>query len=313
MRLRESLKVGIIQTTVNCDTAWCKDGQLLQNMTKSAEEFVIDELRKGFRTLNDLQEPPQIVLIPEYSIPLGALKLVKEISQNMGVVVFGGLDLCICPDGKVKNEGTIIIPNNWPNTGYSAGYEEKRFGKTNYSEDELNWFRSLNKGSHMENVTYIINAGEYGTIGIAICSDFYDLERFVIYKGKIHHLFIISYNIDYKSFEFLAEAISRLLFCNVVICNTGYYGDSLAFSPYKKDYKRIIYKNMGGKLFATQAITLPVQKIDHEQIQAHKKFTEHEIIDSKNDEFEFKWPPGYRRSIFEDGKEVEQINLKADL
>ena len=61
-----------------------------------------------------------------------------------------------------------------------------------------------------------------------------------------------------KSFYYLAEAISRIVFCNVVICNTGFYGGSIAFAPYFEDYKRYVYKHEGGNLYTNQIILLPV-------------------------------------------------------
>ena len=86
-----------------------------------------------------------------------------------------------------------------------------------------------------------------------------------IYKGRIQHLLIIAHNPDTESYYFLSEAISRLVYCNVVICNTGEFGDSLAFSPYKKSYERILYRHKGSGLFSTQVISLPVKSLIHEQ------------------------------------------------
>jgi hypothetical protein len=108
---------------------------------------------------------------------------------------------------------------------------------------------------------YIFHADGFGSIGIAICSDFFDLERFVIYKGRIQHLIVIAHNIDTESYYFLAEAIARLVYCNVVICNTGFYGDSIAYAPYSESYNRYIYRHKGKGLFATQVVHLPVESL----------------------------------------------------
>lgn len=127
---------------------------------------------------------------------------------------------------------------------------------------------------------YLIDAGKYGKIGLAICADFYDIERFTIYRGRIQHLFIIAYNKDVKSFYYLAEAISRIVFCNVVICNTGFYGGSIAFAPYQEDYKRYVYKHEGGNLYTNQIILLPVSGL-----QVAQKSGENEKFKGR--------PPGY--------------------
>lgn len=118
----------------------------------------------------------------------------------------------------------------------------------------------------------ILDAVEFGKIGVAICSDFFDIERFVIYKGRIHHLIIISHNPDTESYYFLAESVSRLVYCNVAICNTGEYGDSIGFSPYEKSFKRINYRNKGQGLYSSQVINLPVFSLDKEQMTDEKSF-----------------------------------------
>ena len=69
--------------------------------------------------------------------------------------------------------------------------------------------------------------------------------------------------------------------------NTGQFGDSLAFSPYKKDYKRMIYRNQGANLFSTQVINLPVQSLIDDQ----KQGSDIENIDKIKF---FKMPPEYK-------------------
>lgn len=131
---------------------------------------------------------------------------------------------------------------------------------------------------------YLLDAREYGRIGLAICADFYDIERFALYKGRIQHLFILAYNKDVKSFNYLCEAISRLVYCNVVICNTGHYGGSICFSLKDKEWKRYIYRHEGTNLFTSQVVRLPV-----------RDFFETQKIDSVAHEKGFKnQPPGYQ-------------------
>ena len=77
---------------------------------------------------------------------------------------------------------------------------------------------------------------------------------------------------DTESYLFIAEAIARLVYCNVVICNTGFYGDSLAFSPYHNSYKRYICRHKGQKLFSTQVIQLPVKSLIEAQQKGSKLF-----------------------------------------
>jgi len=224
----------------------------------------------------------------------------KKLSMTIGSVVIAGLDFQKNAYNKISNKAIVIVPNNWPNIRKSTSTSSFYFGKTHFSNEEFDLFEKLNdyeKPLHAysplsEPVNYIIDAGPFGNIGVAICSDFFDIERFVIYKGKIHHMIVISHNMDTNSYYFLAEAISRLVFCNVVICNTGYYGDSIAFSPYKESYKRIIYRHEGQQLFSTQVVSLPVALLDQAQCNPRKLPKDH------NGKNIFKSaPPGYIRHI----------------
>ena len=111
------------------------------------------------------------------------------------------------------------------------------------------------------NEFYIVDLGKYGKLGVSICADFYDIERYTIYKGRIQHFLIIANNKGITSFYFLAEAVSRLVYCNVVICNSGHYGGSVCFTPSKYEYQRYSYKHEGHDLFTTQIVSLPVDAL----------------------------------------------------
>lgn len=291
-KLENSLRVGIIQTTVN-ETAWYDCGQLQNNMNREASDMVMEEIRRGFNEFFNLgKKAPRIVLIPEYSIPHSGIRKLEKMARAIDAVTIGGCDLFATND-TARNKGVIIVPNKWPAIEPAYTNTKKFFGKRFFTKPELNWFSKIGVRGVSENINYIIDADKFGKIGVAICADFYDIERFVIYRGRIHHLIIIAYNKDKHSFGFLAEAISRLLFCNVIICNTGHYGDSLAFSPYSREYRRIIYKNSGANISASQVIELPVKPLNDEQKEASNMFQNYTYNSKLKPEF--KWPPGYKK------------------
>lgn len=292
MEHEDFLNIGIIQTNLDCDTAWHQDGVLRKSINEMESRWVLEEIRKGFSEFyNQGLHTPRVVVIPELSIPWSGLKKVERFARVIDAVVVGGCDFKIVGD-EVRNQGVLIIPNKWPSIDTAYANTKMFFGKRYFAEDERKYFSDLGLNGIPENTIYILDAGCYGNIGIAICADFYDLERFVIYRGKIHHLIIIAYNKDYKSFDFLSEAISRLLLCNVIICNTGHYGNSLATSPYVAEYKRTIFRSSGPKLFTSQIISLPVNRLNIEQTMASKS---RNSAVSEERKHEFKWPPGYEK------------------
>lgn len=284
MKYSEYLNVGFIQTVVIGDIAWPVDHQdadgndvYLKNMSKASENQAILEIKKGFLDISTNSERPQIIILPELTIPLGFEYELRKLCAATGAVVIGGLDF-VWNRGKVANKAIVCVPKNWPSVNKSTSTSFFYFGKTHFSHYETKRFDG---DLESETAMYIIDAGKFGKMGVAICSDFFDIERFAIYKGRIHHLLIIAHNIDTESYYFLAEAISRLVFCNVIICNTGEYGDSIAFTPKKKNHKRVVYRHKGQGLFSTQVVKLPVKSLDYEQQEGVKS----NLFKSK--------PPGY--------------------
>ena len=288
-QLNDKLRVGIIQTNIDIDTAWRQDGELIQCMNPEAQNIAVDEIRRGFKEFSSRgKSAPRIVLVPEYSIPHFAIHHVERMAREIDAVLIGGCDLFV-ENGNASNRGIIVVPNKWPALEPAFRSTSKYMGKKYFSKPEFDWFDSIHVSPISDETHYIIDAGPYGKIGVAICADFYDIERFVIYKGRIHHLIIIAYNKDTRSFSFLTEAIARLLMCNVIICNTGHYGDSLCFSPYDKEYKRIIYRNSGANLFSAQVIDLPVDMLDKEQNLASQ------IGEKTTGKMVFKNTPGFKK------------------
>lgn len=264
--LKDFLKVGLIQTIVDDAITWLPDSQSI-NMSEIAEEGVWQEIKKGFRALNNSNERPNIIILPELTLPHGYLRDLATLSKTTGTVVIAGLDFEEVPNKMVRNRAVVIVPQNWPESSWSTSVKTYYYGKTFFSQSEKDLFGKYTPQLHPfpDPTMYIMEAGPFGIIGVAICSDFFDIERFVIYKGRIHHMIVISHNQDIHSYYFLAEAISRLVYCNVVICNTGLHGGTLVFSPYRDSYKRIIYRHEGADLFSSQVLRLPVFQLDKAQ------------------------------------------------
>lgn len=279
--MKEFVNIGFIQTVVEGQVAWPVIPPY--KMLAESEEKVWAEIKKGFVELLSGYEKPHIILIPELSVPHSYERELRSLSASSGAIVIAGLDFTYT-SGKVVNRAAVIIPRNWPSSQRSVSTSFFYFGKTFYSDEEVRLIGSENLISHPD--IYILNSETFGVFGLAICSDFFDVERFVVYKGRIHHLIIIAHNRDTESYYFLAEAIGRLVYCNVVICNTGEFGDSLAFSPLKDHFRRMLYRHKGQGLFSTQVVSLPVRSLDEEQQS-----------NVRNVQFKGR-PPGYEKKNF---------------
>jgi predicted amidohydrolase len=268
IKMEEYLRIGLIQTSLDSYLAWDNNPSAPVAMSSTEELRIWNEIKKGFYSLKSEPENgrPHIVILPELTIPLSRETELQKIASKIGAVVIAGLDFQEQENNTVENKAVVLIPRSWPNSANYGGVNKLYFGKTFFAYDEKEYFRVKGKTGKPCPAMYILDAGGYGRIGVAICSDFFDIERFLVYRGNIHHMIVIAYNKDVKSYYFLAEAISRLVYCNVVICNTGFYGGSIVFSLYQEEYKRYIYKHEGGKLFTTQILNLPVASLHEAQI-----------------------------------------------
>lgn len=281
--LEDFLKVDIIQTNMDWRQAWGRNKQKKYEMTDSEMKQCWSEIVMYFKQIMEMDAKvrPQIVILPEYAIDEGYYYQLKRLADKAGSLVIAGRNFLEMPGNRLMNKAVVFVPYRWPNGQGNTCIREFEFGKYYFAKVEEQFIKDIGYQPLPFDKMYIVDTGRYGKMGLVICADFYDIERFEVYRGRIQHLMIIAYNKDVKSFYFLAEAISRIVFCNVIICNTGFYGGSIAFSPYEKEYKRYIYKHEGGNLYTNQIVMLPVKSLYEAQ--------------RTDAETEFKSrPPGYK-------------------
>jgi hypothetical protein len=283
----EFMSIGLIQTTLDHEVAWADTSSVLINEYEG--ERIWEQIISGVKNISQSGKGPDIILMPELTIPNRHIKDLCNISCSINSIIIAGVDYN-CVDDDVKNQAVLIIPDNWPDS-YGSGCKKIFFGKYHFAREEDKIIREHGFNPVKQSKFYLFDAGNLGKFGVAICSDFFDIERFAIYQGQVQHIFILAYNQDITSFYFLAEAISRIVFCNVVICNTGYYGGSIAFSPYNSSFRRYIYKHEGAKLFNSQLVEIPVKSL----IIAQNDNDENEKMGANR----FKYmPPGYEFNDF---------------
>ncbi|MGA1826268.1 MAG: carbon-nitrogen hydrolase family protein [bacterium] len=261
----EKLAVGVIQTTLDRKLAWPKDANANSpKMSSSQDEHVWLELCKAIRTFQDGDLKPHIILMPELSLPRTRLTEFSHMVGALNVIAIAGAGYKINKKfNTVKNQGIIFVPRKFFEDLPSHSCTSIAFGKTYPAPTEHEELGELSPpwSFQGDDNVYVLDCEKYGKIGVSICYDFMDIERALIYRGRIQHLFVLAYNRDLGMFRSLAASLSRTVFCNVVICNTGYFGGSLAVAPYYDAFNRTLYEHNGQLLFTTQVVQLEVKGI----------------------------------------------------
>lgn len=250
------LKLGIVQTTVHPVNAWKNS----VHMAPVEERAVIAQIQHELASLAQQSTPPQIVLLPELTVPIGFLRNLKVIAAQMNAVIIAGMDFDIVSRKSklVRNRAAVVIPNAWGTNKMSSRATVRYVGKTYAAWEERELLKQHSFSFQSTPEVWVFNAGQFGEFAVAVCYDLLDLERVAMYRLRIQHLFILAFNKDLPTFDHAAEALSRMIYCNVVVCNTGSHGGSLAVSPYKGAARRVLYRHVGSPLSTSQTVALPV-------------------------------------------------------
>jgi len=279
--VNERLYVGVIQTSLHAEAAWVDDKsgnwQSCVRMSAIEERRAKKEIRHFLASLRGLDHLPDIILLPELSVPLGFEPKLRRAAEKLESIIIAGLDYRIEtgePIPTVSNEALVIVPRRLKGRQIARQTQVRRVGKTYPAPGEKVKLQGITGASVAflaHPTVWIFDSPDLGKFAVAICYDFMDLDRIVMYRNKIQTLFILAYNRDTTSFDHLAEALSRMLFCNVVICNCGQFGGSLAVSPFREPFRRTVYRHGGQCLPHAQLVQLPLAAlVVHQQGTPHK-------------------------------------------
>jgi hypothetical protein len=257
--LASFLSIGIVPTLLP-SSAWAPS-QL--EMQAEAAEHSWAEVERAFRQFLAGAESPEVVMIPELSVPRSKVSALRRLAGALGCVVLAGVDFH-ATGGRAMNRACLLIPWTWPDRRPSQSSKLVWIGKAYPAETERKHLADQQPPLvfQPEPNLWIFDAGVLGRFGVCLCFDFMDVDRPPLYRGQIHHLFVLAHNKDVGSFAHVAESLARTIYCNVIVCNTGWFGGSIAITPYYDHSKRPVFQLLGRELSSTQVIKVPVRAID---------------------------------------------------
>src|SRR5271157_5533185 len=86
-----SLAVGVVQITVDASKAW-KEGANTPAMSAAEDEHAWQEIAKAMRAFQENGVRPQLILLPELSLPRTRLADFERLVASLNVIAVAGVD-----------------------------------------------------------------------------------------------------------------------------------------------------------------------------------------------------------------------------
>lgn len=211
-------------------------------------------------------QPTRFLVLPELCVPRRRIRTLLSFAQRENAVVIAGVEYRSSDDG-ASNEVLVAIPS--PDRHPAASARSFWVTKKRPSARERAFLErgGIRFSSTADDVVFRHHI--VGRFGVAICFDLYSMDTFMAFQGFVEHLLVPAHNRDTKTFDALAETAMRLLFCNVVVANSGCYGGSVAVAPYYSPHRRCVIRLEGQHIDTLESFRIPLKSLRNEQTLPH--------------------------------------------
>lgn len=236
------------------------------------------------------QNNSDFLILPEIMVPRKYIKShIPTICNNSNLIIIGGIEFyekgMLNGQKIIQNEAFIAIPG----VGKEGNLRERamvwRTPKLYPSYGEETLIKEHGYNFYHGNKMYIFKSEEYGNWAVLICVDYLNLPIHQILQKKIQTLFILAFNKDLNYYYSMSDALHRVLYCNIVVCNAANYGGSHIFTPYRQVHKREVLKMHGNKVETAVTVKLPLKIL--KDIQEAPRDKEFEGFVKKPSDYEF--------------------------
>lgn len=186
------------------------------------------------------------VVFPECSLPKKwALDIANKLSIN-NISLICGIEYYKNDNNEFRNDCLISLTTNWP--GYNTGFlfmQPKCFPAHSEQSQLYKLGLSLYKPKSMKEMLPVYKHGEFH-FGVLICSDLTNIANRLHFQGKVDALFVLAWNKDINTFNFLIESAAHDIHTHVIQVNNRAYGDSRVRVPANKSHNRDLVRLKGG-------------------------------------------------------------------
>lgn len=189
------------------------------------------------------------VLLPEVSIPKRwAVSIATKLASQRISLICGIEPYPHVKGGNIlRNDCMLSLMTRWPGYPSSLLFLQPKLLP---AHDEKKHLEKYNRefysisGDFKECLPIYNHNGFH--FGVLICSDLTNPVNRVHFQGKVDALFVLEFNPDLKTFNFLVESAAHDINTFIVQVNNRQFGDSRIRAPYRKEYKRDSIRIKGG-------------------------------------------------------------------
>ena len=259
---------------------------------------------------------PDLVLLPEVSIPQPEVPVVRDLVKRTGRAALAGLywrelkpvyRACYGTSAVRRwfvNEAEIVVPFGHDDRG-PPSIRRYRVRKPLPAHIEAGLAQSLT--SQTPGTTWSVLRGyrwyrfvhrEWGDFSVSICSDLIDTAPWRSLRGELLHLFMVAFNKDVDLYDALTWVRAYETYVNLVSVNHGSYGGSFLWTP-RRSHSHELARLRGQGLFVMADVVVPVKKLLTSQIHGVRDAVSTAACDwagTQHQPSEFKSPPpGFKR------------------
>jgi len=244
---------------------------------ENAAKGTSDRSIKRYENINSLinrvlkeKDKPDYIVFPECSLPRRWAITISSRLAKEGISMLAGLEYY--PHKKnaneLRNDTLVSLATRWPGYRSNLIYMQP---KLHPSHGENQALKDIKKSQYIPpygiDELPIYNHGGY-FFGLINCSDLTAPMNRVKYQGKVDGLFVLEWNPDVKTFNFLVEGAAHDVHTFVIQVNNRAYGDSRIRVPYRLEFMRDPIRIKGG---VTDFYVLG--NMDYEALRMHHKRT----------------------------------------
>ena len=280
--IKPFVRIGIFQPTVN----YFENDYAHIDEKLRYDEFIIDNLVEELEIALKVfkEKGADLIIAPELCIPHKIeSQLIRWCSKSRIIAIYGTEYVYNNDKREVRNCYKVVWPYNDLDILVINGY--KRF----FNLDEEIKFCERNIKIVEGDMTSLYLSNDIGNFSVLVCYDTLHIETLSALKGRVDTVFVPAYNRDVNTFKGVADAMSKIVYCNFVIANTGLYGGSVVRLPYYDVHRREALTLEGNEMFGAQLVDIPIQ-----HLRNFRKITANGQV-KKNKQKQFKsLPPEYK-------------------